>query len=99
MRRTLTILTAALVAVLALAGPSLAQQYPPDEGPVDVLPTVIDREEPPAPAPAAPDAEVASDDLPRTGVDAGVLAGIAAGAVVVGSGALVAARRRKTPTA
>lgn len=107
MRRISTTLSATVLA-MALTVPTVAfaQEYPPPEGPVEVLPTTIDKEpqspEQPAPAPApepapesAPEPQVASDQLPRTGADAGLLAALAAGTIVIGGGAVVATRRKR----
>lgn len=98
MRRLIVVLGAVLALTLLVASVSAAQQdgYPPPEGPVEVLPTVIER----APAPAV---QPEQRRLPVTGTDLVIWAAAAIVLVAGGGAVLTAARRRRdsdhTPSA
>ncbi len=81
-------LPAAALAML-LAGPANAQTTQDYPAPIDVLPTTIDRAPEPEPEPQPAPAAI---ELPRTGVDAGMLAAVGVGTLA--AGALSLRRRR-----
>lgn len=89
-RYSLSVVLVGLVVLFGAMSAFAQDAYPPPEGPVEVLPTVI--EQAPAPATESQPA-VEAEGLPATG--AGVtVAAIVALALVVGGGAVLTVTRR-----
>lgn len=85
---SLSVVLASLLVLLGTVSAFAQDVYPPPEGPVEVLPTVIEQAPTPASRPA-----VEAEELPATGAGVTAAAIVALGLVVGGGAVLMATRR------